>query len=295
MWPKGFRACLLAKLGGVLFLLSLSTMTLKIPLISAETARSLDAADVWDVRDQQAYLAGHWPGAFGLDVKRWEALARSPDHGLEQAAAWEQEFGRLGVDGAKPVLIYDDGRMTEAARVWFILQLHGVDARVIDGGWKALVGALPPSGPESVAHHPVPTIYRAPSDHVPIVKLVNRKSLRDSLLGKVQVLDARTKSEYAGSDLRSNSRGGHLPGAKSLPHAGLLNADGTLKNTDLLRASLDAANVDLEKPVVTHCDAGGRAALAALAAVAAGHRDVSAYYLSYSDWAADDSCAVTLD
>lgn len=193
------------------------------------------------------------------------------------------------------MLIYDDGRMTEAARVWFILQLHGVDARVIDGGWNSLVGALLPSGPDSVAHHPVPSTYRTPSDFLPIVKLVNRQSLRDSLLGKVQVLDARTTSEYAGSDLRSNSRSGHMPGAKSLPHAGLLNADGTLKKTDLLRARLGEANVDLERPVVRHCDAGGRAALAALAAVAAGHRDVSAYYLSYSDWAADGSCAVTLD
>lgn len=270
-------------------------MTTKTPLISAEKARNLDTADVWDVRGHPAYLQGHWPGAFGLDVKRWEALARSPDHGLDRAAAWEREFSRLGVDAAKPLLIYDDGRMTEAARVWFILQLHGVDARVIDGGWKSLVGALPPSGPDTVVHHPVPTIYSTPSGFVPIVKLVDRQSLRDSLLGKVQILDARTTSEYAGSDLRSNARGGHLPGAKSLPHAGLLNADGTLKNTEQLRASLGAANVDLEKPVVTHCDAGGRAALAALAAVAAGHCDVSSYYLSYSDWAADDSCSVTLD
>ena len=42
----------------------------------------------------------------------------------------------------------------------------------------------------------------------------------------------------------------------------------------------------------SHCDAGGRAALAALAAVVAGRRDVQAYYLSFSDWAADGSCPV---
>ena len=39
---------------------------------------------------------------------------------------------------------------------------------------------------------------------------------------------------------------------------------------------------------------GGRGALATLAAVAVGHRHISAYYLSNSDWAADGTYAVLL-
>lgn len=270
-------------------------MTVNTPLVPAQSVIDLDSAQVWDVRDEQAYLGGHWPGAIWLDVKRWESLARSADHGLEQKAAWERELGQLGVSNAAPVLIYDDGRMTEAARVWFILQLHGADARVIDGGWKALALALPPAGHEVGVHRPVPTTFRTPDNHVPKVKLVSRQLLRDELLGKVQILDARTPAEYAGTDLRFNSRGGHLPQAKSLPHSGFLKENGTLKNAQQLRASLDEASLDLSTPLVTHCDAGGRAALAALAAVSAGHRDVSAYYLSYSDWAADSSCPIAIE
>jgi len=265
------------------------------PLISAEDARNLPRAHVWDVRGDAAYSQGHWPGAFALDVKHWETLARTPEHSLDHASEWEKEFGRLSLDGSAPVLVYDDGRMTEAARVWFILQLHGVDARVVDGGWTSLVRMLPPSGPDFVNHKPAEASYRKPDGHQPAVKLVTREALRDTLLGSVQVLDARTNAEFTGADLRSNSRGGHLPGAKSLPHAGLLSENGTLTNANQLRASLQQADIDFEKPVVTHCDAGGRAALAALAAVAAGHRDVSAYYLSYSDWAADGTCPITLE
>jgi thiosulfate/3-mercaptopyruvate sulfurtransferase len=265
------------------------------PLISAENVRDLRPAQVWDIRGEAFYLNGHWPGAFTLDVKHWENLARMPSHALDQRDAWMREFGRVGIDSTVPVLVYDDGRMTEAARVWFIQQVHGVDARGVEGGWNALFRALPASGPEMKVHVPVPTFCNCPTDHEPTVKLVTRHVLRDSLLGQVQVLDARTNAEFLGEDLRSNSRGGHLPGAKSLPHAGLLGGDGTLKNTEDLRMRLQEADVHLDKPVVTHCDAGGRGALAALAAVAAGHRDVSAYYLSYSDWAADGTCEVSLD
>jgi thiosulfate/3-mercaptopyruvate sulfurtransferase len=47
--------------------------------------------------------------------------------------------------------------------------------------------------------------------------------------------------------------------------------------------------------VVTHCDGGGRAALAAIAAVRAGYDDVRAYYLSFADWAKDQSCPIVLN
>jgi rhodanese-related sulfurtransferase len=44
--------------------------------------------------------------------------------------------------------------------------------------------------------------------------------------------------------------------------------------------------------LVTHCDGGGRAALAAIAAVRAGFDDFAVYYLSFSDWAKDETCPI---
>jgi thiosulfate/3-mercaptopyruvate sulfurtransferase len=46
------------------------------------------------------------------------------------------------------------------------------------------------------------------------------------------------------------------------------------------------------QPLVTHCEGGGRAALAAIAALEAGIKPVSVYYLSFADWARDESCPV---
>jgi thiosulfate/3-mercaptopyruvate sulfurtransferase len=63
----------------------------------------------------------------------------------------------------------------------------------------------------------------------------------------------------------------------------------------VLRDLLAAAGFRPGDHVVTHCDGGGRAALAAAAAARAGYGDVHAYYLSFADWAKDESCPIVQD
>ncbi|MFG1466366.1 rhodanese-like domain-containing protein [Xanthobacter sp. DSM 24535] len=92
---------------------------------------------------------------------------------------------------------------------------------------------------------------------------------------------------------RQNSRGGHLPGARLLPHADLLGS-GRLKPVADLHALLSAAGFGPGDRVVTHYG-GGRAALAALAALRAGYDDVRVYYLSFAHWAKDESCPIVRD
>lgn len=261
------------------------------PIIAAAALLREPSFVVLDLRDETAYRQGHWPAAMHLDIKVWEAQARTPAGSLENAEAWEEHIGALGIDGSRAVVVYDDGRMTEAARAWFILQWHGVDVRVLDGGWPALQRAAP-ERVEQVPAASTPAVYRQSAGQAPRVGLLDRHTLHSQLSSGVQVLDARSQAEHLGEDLRANARGGHLPGAKWLAHGKLLNADGTLRPAEELRAQLTDAGIAGDAPVVTHCDAGGRAALAALAAVAAGQREVSAYYLSFSDWAADGSCPV---
>jgi thiosulfate/3-mercaptopyruvate sulfurtransferase len=95
-----------------------------------------------------------------------------------------------------------------------------------------------------------------------------------------------------GLALAANTRGEHLPGAKLIEHASFLAADGTLKSRGQLDELFADAGLVVDAPVVMHCDGGGRAALAAWAAVNADLRDVSAYYLSFSEWAKDESCPI---
>ncbi|MER9580880.1 rhodanese-like domain-containing protein [Mesorhizobium sp. M0276] len=180
--------------------------------------------------------------------------------------------------------------MTEAARVWFILQYFGAEALIVNGGWPAIRGQRELLAQASGLSGPTTFQARPGSGSV---GLVDRQTLKADLDG-VRLLDARTADEFAGTDLRRKSRGGHLPGARLLPHESLLD-DGRLKSAGDLRNLLSDAGFRAGRHLVTHCDGGGRAALAAAAAVRAGYDDVRAYYLSFADWAKDESCPVVLD
>ena len=249
----------------------------------------IDAAEVTsplrllDVRDAASFEAGHAPGAVRVPIEDWIAAARSTEGNFANTDFWADAFKALGVGTGSGAGVYDDGRMTEAARVWFILQYFGVPAVLVNGGWSAVKDAgLTGAAPDARA------LALQPGSGS--VGLMDRTRLKGALDART-IFDARTSAEYRGADLKSNARGGHLPGAVLLPHAELL--DGTnLRPPDELRARLTAAGLTPGAPITTHCDGGGRAALAAVAAVQAGFASVSVYYLSFSDWAADESCPI---
>ena len=64
----------------------------------------------------------------------------------------------------------------------------------------------------------------------------------------------------------------------------LLNADGTMKSPDALRAEFESAGVDLKKPVITSCGSGITAAVLSLALERIGHRNHSLYDGSWTEW-----------
>src|SRR5581483_3002974 len=250
-----------------------------------------DAVLVLDVRGETSFRKARLEVAVRVPIERWEAAARDPETSLSNVAFWEKEIGRLGIDGSRLILIHDDGRMTEAARVWFILQHFGAPARVVNGGWPALKDAfarwVTSGDPGPVSRRRFMARVGAHS-----VRLVEREDVRHSLDGAVRVLDARTAAEFVGDDLRGNLRGGHLPGAVHLAHVELLDAAGHLRPAGELRELLLGAGLRRDDRLITHCDGGGRAALAAIAALRSGHTDVHVYYLSFADWAKDETCPI---
>lgn len=242
-----------------------------------------------DAREIEHLAGGHLPNAVHVSPKEWDAAAKTPENSLQDIEAWSGRIGALGIDGSRKVAVYDDGRLTDAARVWLLLQGFGVDAYVVDGGWPR-IASLADSITEGIP--PTPEAVQYSAQAATAVELLDRKTLAARLSSDIQIWDARTAAEYDGSDARKNPRPGRLPKAKLINHLELIGSDGRLLPDGELVGLLDRTGFNAEQPIAAYCEGGGRAALAALAAVQAGYRKTGAYYLSFQDWSPDTSVPV---
>jgi thiosulfate/3-mercaptopyruvate sulfurtransferase len=258
------------------------------PFVEIAALPSIGPVRLLDARDQAAFDAGHAPGAVRVPLEAWDAAAKKADIGFNSSPFWDEALSSLGVDQSSLAVVYDAGAMTNAARVWFILQYFGVKAMILNGGWQAVasVGSLPPA--------PKPAGGFKAVAGAGAVGVVDRQTLKAQLDGRAQVFDSRTRAEFTGEDARNRSRSGHLPGARHLSHVDLM-ANGAVLPAPVLRTMLEKVGFGPGDHIVTHCEGGGRAALAAAAAVHAGFDDVRVYYLSFGDWVRDESCPIVRD
>jgi thiosulfate/3-mercaptopyruvate sulfurtransferase len=102
------------------------------------------------------------------------------------------------------------------------------------------------------------------------------------------LLDARASERFEGTVEPVDARPGHIPGAKSAPFAGNLEAPGgRFLPAAALEARFAALGVGGAAPVVAYCGSGVTACQDLLALSLAGRDDALLYEGSWSDWAAD--------
>ena len=257
------------------------------PVIEIKDVGGLSNVLLLDVRDQAAFDADHTDGVVRVPIEVWVDAAKNSETSFADVVFWQQKISDLGVKVKTSAIVFDDGRLTEAARVWFILQYFGATTYVLNGGWDAVKGSgIANSETQSTTQGPF--IARP---EIGKVGLIERADLKDEIGNGAVIFDARTQVEFDGLDLKNNARGGHLPGARLLSHSDLLDGK-RLKPAATLHRLIDDAGFQPGDHIVTHCDGGGRAALAAVAVVRAGYPDIRVYYSSFSDWAKDESCPI---
>ena len=76
-----------------------------------------------------------------------------------------------------------------------------------------------------------------------------------------------------------------MPGALNVPWNSVLHSDGTVRSAPDLREVFQAAEVDLNRPIVASCGSGVSAAILALVLARLGHFDVPIYDGSWTEWA----------
>ena len=88
---------------------------------------------------------------------------------------------------------------------------------------------------------------------------------------------------------RPGLRAGHIPGSRNLPFSALLNADGSWKDNDTVRALFVAAGIDPAAPVTTSCGSGVTACVLAAALTRLGNEQVAVYDGSWTEWGSSDA------
>jgi thiosulfate/3-mercaptopyruvate sulfurtransferase len=243
-----------------------------------EARRGAPDLRILDARPREAYDSDHIPGAVWANLPAAEKLASTPD-GLRDRDAWAEWLRPLGIAPGTTVVLYDANRQLAAARAWFLLTYLGVrDVALLDGGftlWEK-------EGRPTTADVPVVPPGSIEPDFRTRAVATRADVLEALRSGADQVLDARSLGEYLGSEKRAR-RGGHVPGACHLEWSEFVDPDGRFLPEDRLRALVAKAGLDPSKPVVAHCQSGGRASVSTFVLARLGH-DVRNYYASWSDW-----------
>ena len=209
------------------------------------------------------YAAAHIPGAIGFDWKT--DLQDQVRRDFLGPDAFGELLGSRGISDEHTIVLYGDRSNWFAAYTYWYLKYYGhEDVKLLNGPrekWiaegRATTTDVPNFEPQSFIAMPGDDTIRARRDEV-----------LAALDKDVRLVDVRSRQEYtgeviamAGYEQEGAQRGGHIPGAASVPWAQAVQEDGTFKSADDLRELYTSKGVIAgSTPVIAYCRIGERSA-----------------------------------
>ena len=239
--------------------------------------------------DPLLYPSGHIPGAVEVD---WVKDLNDPlRRDYLDRSGFEALASRIGITPDTTVVFYGDKSNWWATYALWVFELFGhTNAKIMDGGrlkWAE-------EGRELTRERPSisPASYSAPERDDSQIR-----AFRDGVLEHIQtngqLVDVRSPGEYSGEKLHMEGypqegavRGGHIPGADSVPWSRAANEDGTFKTAAELRAIyLEEIGLNPERPTVAYCRIGERSSHTWFVLTnLIGFADVRNYDGSWTEW-----------
>ncbi len=212
--------------------------------------------------DTKAYDAGHIPGAVGFN---WQTqLQDQVRRDIISKEAFEKLVGDAGIAPGDTVILYGDNNNWFAAYGFWLFKIYGhKDVRLMNGGRSKWLNE---ADKELTTERPNvrPVAYKASQTRDDLRALLP-EVLQAVKSHSANLVDVRSPDEFTGKVIappgmtETAQRGGHIPGARSIPWSTAVQADGTFKPADELRAIyVDQQGVDPAKETIAYCRIGER-------------------------------------
>lgn len=255
-------------------------------LVSAEWLQpNLGRVTVLDARAPAAYARGHVPGAASVPAG---SLGGPVPGRLAPLPRLKALLEGAGVRAGRPVVVYDDGRLKDAARLFWVLEVLGHPAvAVLKGGWPAWRGRSGAGGEAAAAAGRGAFVPTVRTDRL-ATRLDVRLALDDP---GVVIVDAREAAAYAGI-VPSGLRPGRIPGAINVPYLAHFDGRGAFVEQERLRALYaPVLGRSRARRVIVYCEQGREAAVAYLALRLLGLAP-ALYHGGWRDWTTDPALPV---
>jgi thiosulfate/3-mercaptopyruvate sulfurtransferase len=238
--------------------------------------------------DTTSYDQGHIAGAtsWNWQTELQDAIRRD----LANPQAFEELLGKAGISPDSTIVLYGDNNNWFAAWAFWQLKYYGHEkVLIVNGGRKKWLDEKRPLTTDKPAVSA--TTYRVKAANASI------RAKRDDVLAAVekrshaQLVDVRSADEFSGKIIappgmtETAQRGGHIPGAASIPWAQAVNEDGTFKSVDALKQLYGGKGITGDQEVIAYCRIGERSSHTwFVLKYLLGIKDVRNYDGSWTEW-----------
>ncbi|KAL8678284.1 MAG: hypothetical protein Q9224_007130, partial [Gallowayella concinna] len=253
-------------------------LTKNVPTKISTSPRVIPLCAAWFLPNDPRGRTGHQvfkekriPSARFFDLDAVKDNDSPYPHMLPTAEDFAKAMEQIGIKQDDEVVVYDTQELGifSAPRVAWTLKVFGHPGVHVLNNFRLWVeqGYPTESGeveaPVEPSYYPTPIIEASKVVGFTEMKEIARDVGKEGAEG-IQVLDARSKGRWAGTDPepRPGLSSGHMPGSINVPVPDLLDPKtGALLPGDDLRKVLESKGVDPEKPIISSCGTGVTAAV----------------------------------
>jgi thiosulfate/3-mercaptopyruvate sulfurtransferase len=227
----------------------------------AEHANDPNVRIVESDEDVLLYDVGHVPGAIKVD---WHTeLQHQVVRDYIDKDAFAKLVGGKGIGNNHTVVFYGDRNNWWACYALWVFKMYGhQDCRIMNGGRQKWIDEGRPLTQERPNYPAVN--YTASGPDLSIRAF--RQEVTDHIQAHKPLIDVRSPGEYSGELLHMPDypqegalRGGHIPGAASVPWGQAVAPNATFKSADELKALYEGrAGLKQQDDVVVYCRIGER-------------------------------------